>query len=158
MTANLLEGSPKETFRQEIERRATVERLRAATAANADPTDAAHTVIIGQPLGTHTLEADVRESIHAMLRGIMPLKTLERVKRYIRRECRKPADMKIRYFYQLITKMNTAEIPRVPPFNPAQGFQQDEIMEIILYVVPKSWIREMHRQGIDPLDAHQTLA
>jgi hypothetical protein len=31
-------------------------------------------------------------------------------------------------------------------------------MEIILYAVPKSWIREMDRQGIDPLDANQNLA
>ena len=87
----------------------------------------------------------------------MPLKTLECVKCYMRRNCCKPTNMKICYFYQLLNKMNTTEIPHVPPFNPNQGFQANELLEIILYAVPKSWTCEMDCQGIDPLNNTQTI-
>ena len=157
MVSNLMEGSPKESFREKIQELATAARLAAAVLADPDPAQAAHVNVLAEPLADHTTAAMVSEALRFMLQGIMPLKTLERVKRYMRRDCRKPANMKIRYFYQLLNKMNNAEIPRVPPFNPNQGFQPDELMEIILYAVPKSWIREMDRQGIDPLDGTQTI-
>jgi len=157
MVSNLMEGSPKESFREKIQELATAARLAAAEAADPNPAQAAHINVLAEPLADHTTAALVSEALRFMLQGIMPLKTLERVKRYMRRDCRKPANMKIRYFYQLLNKMNNAEIPRVPPFNPNQGFQPDELMEIILYAVPKSWIREMDRQGIDPLDGTQTI-
>ena len=81
----------------------------------------------------------------------MPLKAMARVKRYLRRDCRKPADMKIRYYYQLLLRINTQEIPRLPPFNVNMRFSDDELLDIILYGIPKSWQREMDRQGIDPI-------
>jgi hypothetical protein len=47
--------------------------------------------------------------------------------------------------------MNDEEVPSLPPFGPNQGLSLDELVDIILYAVPKSWIKEMDRQGFDPM-------
>ena len=81
----------------------------------------------------------------------MPLKAMERVKRYLRRDCRKPADMKIRYYYQLLLHINVQEIRRLPPFNVNMRFSDDELLDIILYGIPKLWHREIDRQVIEAI-------
>ena len=45
MVSNLMEGSPKETFRDQVQNLATETRLAAAVAANADPANPAHVAI-----------------------------------------------------------------------------------------------------------------
>ena len=42
--------------------------------------------------------------------------------------------------------------PNLPPFGPNQGLGRDELLDIILYGTPKSWQKEMERQGFDPLE------
>jgi len=82
----------------------------------------------------------------------MPNKILQRVKRYLRREARKPVDMKVRTYLLHINHINHEEIPELPPnFNTAQSLSADEITEILLYGTPKSWQREMDRQDFDPM-------
>jgi len=57
--------------------------------------------------------------------------------------------------------INRQEIPRLPPnFNNAQSLGDDEIIDILLFGTPKSWQREMDRQGIDPLTStpHDVVA
>jgi len=48
--------------------------------------------------------------------------------------------------------INTEEIARCPPaFDHTQCLTPDEIIDILLFGTPKSWQREMDRQGFDPV-------
>jgi hypothetical protein len=40
----------------------------------------------------------------------------------------------------------------LPPFNDNQELSGDEIIDILLYGTPRSWAKEMDRQGFDPMD------
>jgi len=49
-------------------------------------------------------------------------------------------------------RINAEEIPCCPPgYDIAQCLSEDEIVDILLFGTPKSWQREMDRQGFDPL-------
>ena len=96
----------------------------------------------------------IRLSLNACLTAMMPRKVLARCKRHLRRHCRKPKGMRIREYQQLINSMNREEFTRLPPFGPNQYLQDDEILDIILFGTPKSWEREMDKQGFDPF-AHR---
>jgi hypothetical protein len=87
-----------------------------------------------------------------MVRDLVPTGTLRRVKRYMRRGCRKPADMKIRIFINHLTRMNISELPLLPPFQAANSLGNDEITEIIQYAIPNSWNKKLREQGKDPLN------
>jgi hypothetical protein len=67
----------------------------------------------------------------------------------MRQEMRKPEDMKIRQYLINLNCMNNEEIPNRPPYKPDQHLSDDELVDILLYAAPKSWIREMDRQGFD---------
>ena len=60
--------------------------------------------------------------------------------------------MTVRVYVQHILRINHEELPRLPPFNPHQSLTVDEIVDIILFGTPKSWQKEMDRQGFDPLE------
>jgi hypothetical protein len=87
-----------------------------------------------------------------MIEKLIPSRALAKVKRHIRRHCRKPADMSVRQYYQNLYRINNEEIPNLPPFGALQNFREDEFVDIILYGTPGSWAREMDRQGFDPID------
>ena len=94
----------------------------------------------------------VTSALNQMMTGFLPNKVLQRVKRYLRREARKPFDMNIKSYYMNITRINSEEIPKLPPkFDETQSLAEDEIVDILLYGTPKSWQKEMDRQGFDPL-------
>jgi len=79
-------------------------------------------------------------------------KILQCVKRYLRREARKQLYMKVKNYLLHINHINHEEIPELPPnFNTAQSFSADEITDILLHWMLKSWQREMDRQDIDPM-------
>ena len=44
----------------------------------------------------------LHDSLNRLMTALMPDHILHRTKRYLRRKCRKPADMKVRTFYQCI--------------------------------------------------------
>jgi len=70
----------------------------------------------------------------------------------LRREARKPVDMGVREHLMHILRINSQEIPRLPPhFNATQMLSDDEIVDILLFGTPKSWQQEMGHQGLDPL-------
>jgi len=103
----------------------------------------------------------VTTALHALTTILLPTKILQRVKRYLRREARKPIDMGVREHLMHISRINTQEIPRLPPhFNATQSLSDDEIVDILLFGTPKSWQREMDRQGVDPLSStpHDVVA
>ena len=94
----------------------------------------------------------VKDSLNEVVKNLLPNKTLQRVKRYLRREARKPMDMSVKQYIMHIYRINTEEIARCPPaFDRTQCLGDDEIIDILLFGTPKSWQREMDRQGFDPL-------
>ena len=152
MIQNLLKGTPLNVFVYAYKRLAVPIRLAAAEAANRDPDHADHLRVLAQAEIEHLDEAAVDESLQLMLKGCMPPKSLERVKRYLRREYRKPADMTIRVYYQHLQRINEDEIPRLPPFEEAKKFGPDDLIDILMHATPKSWHRKMDRQGRDSLE------
>jgi len=94
----------------------------------------------------------VKDSLNEVVKNLLPNKTLQRVKRHLRREVRKPLDMGVKQHIMHVYRINTEEIARCPPaFDSTQCSMPDEIIDILLFGTPKSWQREMDRQGFDPL-------
>ena len=94
----------------------------------------------------------VEQALNHMMTTLLPNKILQRVKRYLRREARKPYDMDVKTYYMHIQRINGEEIPHLPPnFEKDQSLGKDEIVDILLFGTPKSWQKEMDRQGFDPL-------
>ena len=118
----------------------TAAEQQAAVAAVAEPALAGEHVVTG---------------VLGVVNFMVPYKGLQRQKRYMRRKCRKPADMTARVFYNHFARMNDMELPRMPPnFNDQQKLGADEITDILLHAFPASWSGEMERQGFDPFTKH----
>jgi len=106
--------------------------------------------ILAQADGIPIVTAALRQLTTVLIR--VPTKILQRVKRYLRREARKPIEMGVKECIMHILCINSQEIPRLPPhFNATQMLSDDKIIDILLFGTPKSWQREMDRQGLDPL-------
>jgi len=113
------------------------------TANNRDPLD--H---LNEAYGAEV----VKDLLNEVVKNLLPNKTLQHVKRHLRREARKPLDMSVKQCIMHIYCINTEEIARCPPaHNATQCLTPDEIIDILLFGTPKSWQREMDRQGFDPL-------
>lgn len=135
----------------EIERKAAAETAAANAAGNAAAKRAARTAELGRALTNFYTEEVLKRGLETVVENVAPTKCLQKVKRYIRREVRKPLGMKVRDFSTRLHHINNEEIPHLPPFlGDGQKFHDDELTDIILHAVPKSWIREMDRQGKDP--------
>jgi len=94
----------------------------------------------------------VTTALRQLATVLLPTKILQRLKRYLRREARKPVDMTVREHFMHVICINTQEIPRLPPnFNATQSLSDDKLVDILLFGTPKSWQREIDCQGIDPL-------
>jgi len=94
----------------------------------------------------------VTSALNQLMTGLLPNKVLQRVKRYLRREARKPFDMNIKSYHMNITRINSEEIPKLTPkFDETQSLAEDKIVDILMCETPKSWQKEMDRQGFDPL-------
>jgi len=94
----------------------------------------------------------VKDTLNDVVKCLLPNTTLQCVKQCLRREARKPLDMSAKQDIMHIYCINTEEIPCCPPaFATAQCFGDDEIVDILFFGAPKSWQREMGRQGFDPL-------
>ena len=98
--------------------------------------------------------------LEAGLNGIItvlaPFNALARVKRFMRRQCRKPDGMNIRTFATHFLRINNEELPFLPPFGVNNSLTLNEITEILQYAIPKNWNRKLQEQGKDPLS--MTLA
>jgi len=93
----------------------------------------------------------VKDSLNKVDKNLLPNKTLQRVKRHLRREARKLIDMGVKQCIMHVYRINTKEIARCPPvFDNTQCSTADEIIDILLFGTPKTWQREMDRQGFDP--------
>ena len=97
--------------------------------------------------------ADVITAMETVITGLFPRQILAKSKRCLRRELRKPLDMRVRSYYQYLVRINHEELPGMPPaFNASQSLSDEEMIDIILYGTPKSWQNEMDRQGFDPME------
>jgi hypothetical protein len=92
----------------------------------------------------------VQVSLKATIKMVCPYKALEKQKRFMRCKMRKPHDMRIRQFVNHLHRINYKELPQLPPFGNNQPLLQDELLDIVLYGIPKSWIKEMDRQDFNP--------
>ena len=100
---------------------------------------------------------DVQSGIDAMVIYMCPYKALPRIRRWLRRSCRKSVGMTIREFYTHLMRINSDELPNLPPgFNANQSLASDEIVDIVLYAIPNSWKKELDRQGKDPDELGET--
>ena len=153
----ILNGTPQTTFETMASQLAQQALEAAIAAVPDDPTDPTAKPTAQQALrdagrDPHLTDLMVTHSVGHMVKEMMPKKILARVKRDMRRDTRKPSDMTIRDYYNHLMRMNILEIHNLPPFAPGQVFSNDEIIDIMTYGIPKSWQREMDRQGFDPYD------
>ena len=97
-------------------------------------------------------QACLDSAVMAVIKHMAPFRALQRVKRWLRRSSRKPADMSVSEYFTAIQRINNEEIPHLPPGRNDQQLSSDEeVLEIIHFGLPNSWKNEMARQGFDPL-------
>ena len=149
----ILQGTPRTTFIKEVEDRAKATK-RAEVAAENDPDDK-QALEDRSDLSFATWD-DINAGVDGVVREMLPKRVLARVKRQVRREMRKPADMKVRDYYNNLVRINESELTILPPGGHTQSFSADELIDIILYGIPRSWHKEMERQGFDPYEANKT--
>ena len=150
LTKGVLTGSAKTIYTTKVETDCTAAKtlaVAAATAANKAAEQA-------KPLTDYLTSRMIRDAKRELIKGVVPNKIVAMVKRYLRREARKPADMKVRAYYQHLLRINNDELVQLPPFRPDQNMGEDELIDILVFGTPKSWTREMDRQGFDPLNKH----
>jgi hypothetical protein len=148
MVDQLCRGTARSIFRQAWDTIGGAAKQQAHDAA----ADAAARAAINARAIHEFMNADrMHAAIRTVVSGCTPQKVLQRVKRYMRREMRKPADMKIRQYLVHLNRMNNEEVPNLPPFGANQSLSDDELVDILLYAVPKSWIKDMDKQGFDPV-------
>jgi hypothetical protein len=98
-----------------------------------------------------TSVADIITCYREVVTYMCPKKLVSRVKRALRRHYRKKPDMTTREWYNHFRRINDVEIPLMPPhFDKDQSLQDDEILDCLLYSIPKSWTAKMEEQGFDP--------
>ena len=149
LTTGLLTGSAKTIYTAYVENKCSDAKNTAidnAVGNNAKNAERAKDAI------TFLTSRMVREAKRELIKGVVPNKIVAMVKRYLRREARKPADMKVRQYYQHLLRVNNDELIQLPPFRPDQNMGEDELIDILLFGTPKSWTREMDRQGFDPIN------
>jgi hypothetical protein len=168
LTKELLQDGARTVYVNHLEAYAKEVRDKAAEDAyDAEPNIANKQAVKDAISGTDLCDATanfvddgaLNYGITELTRSYCPLKVLSKVKRYLRK-VRKPADMKVREYWNLLTRINNTEIPMLPPFGGySQSIESDELVEIICQGVPKSWLREMDRQGKDSdlMNEHETL-
>ena len=122
----------------------------------AEPDADAKDVLRNNGIKPHYRFAEIHDALNAVVHQVLPNRVLARVKRSLRREMRKPADMKIRAYYNALVKIVSTEIPHLPPFGANQTLADDELVDILLYGCPRSWTKELDKLGIDPYDHNAT--
>ena len=151
----IMSGTPQTMFEAKIQNMSVNALEAAILAVPVDPADATkqgrdRLALRAAGLAPHLTDLMVTHSIAHTVQEMMPKKILARAKREVRRDMRKPADMTIRDYYNHLQRINLLELHHLPPFGTGQIFANDDIIDILIYGIPKSWQREMDRQGFDP--------
>lgn len=93
----------------------------------------------------------IDEAFEAMITVMAPSRALEKARRYLRRNCRKPTGMTTRDYVARLEHINTKELTALPPFQRSNMLATSEMIDIILFGVPNVWEKEMAKQAFDPL-------
>jgi hypothetical protein len=129
----------------------TAERLRRALVANVDVTHTNHLAVLAQDLDSpdNLTTRVIGLTIFEIIESMMPQHSLVKVQCYLQHECRKPADVQVRDYFQRLVFINTQELTLLPPFRIpvgdqfAQSFSDGDLIDIPLFATPKKWQREM---------------
>ena len=163
LVKELTREAPAAVFNSEMDSRQNMELVRLQDAAvnalapqgvgEANDVYAARvaTARNGVDLAASYLDNDFHQSLLAMMASIVPYRALAKQKRFMRRHMRKPAGMRTRAYVNHLLRINNEELPYLPPFGTNQGLSTDEIIDIVLYGVPKSWVNKMDEHDFDPL-------
>ena len=100
-----------------------------------------------KPVAVH---AWFKDACQEVIKHATPYKALEKQKRFMRRKMRKPADMKTRMYVNHLHRINYDELNKLPPFVNDQMLADEEILDILVYGLPKSWVRKMDELDFDP--------
>ena len=169
MVDEMCRGPIRAAFRNAVDRlRRTLQRTRAEAAVQAEPPQdvangetqaeyearcaAAYQAVLNLGLPDPTVD-HVTEAIQSASGCMVPYKGLEKQKRFMRRKMRKPVDMPIRQYVNHLKRMNDEELPYLPPYAANQNLSDDEITDIIMFGIPKTWTKEMDKQDFDPFRA-----
>ena len=96
-------------------------------------------------------------TIGDLKKAIFPKRALLMQKRALRRHMRKPHEMTARDFSARLTEI-IKYLPEFPNFGAGDGINDNKKMEILEYLVPVAWQKEMVHQGYDPHAANQTTS
>ncbi len=121
-----------------------------SAARNTGRTDAEAQVIMAAVVEPADHDDFITAGLYAILTYIAPHKALAKQKRWMRCNCRKPANMSVREYTNNLRRINEREMCKLPPFGANQILTGDELNDIVLHGVPRSWPREMEKQGFDP--------
>jgi hypothetical protein len=150
----LLRGTALTIYESSRDQCLTAARLASANTAytgaagNEAAKKAAAAVEMARPLTDFDNDDCLKYALRGVIDRAAPKKAKLKIKRYLRREVRKPGDMKVRDYYANIIRMNNEELPELYPYDKA--LTKDELIDILLWGVPRSWIRQMDLQGKDP--------
>ena len=124
------------------------------TAGNTDMTNN-EILALSNTIAKPDIDEDmITAGVQAVIRYMAPTKALAKQTAWMRRFCRKPADMTTKVFLNHLLRINDEELPCIPPkFNQSQKLSQDDIIDIILHGIPKRWAREFERSGFDPMES-----
>ena len=118
----------------------------------ANPDNADKTGVLARGVdASNSITQHIYTALNFVVQQLLPHQVLARVKRNVRREMRKPAGMKVRAYYQALLCINLEEITALPPFWNNQQLSDDELLDVLLFGAPKSWQKEMEKQGYDPM-------
>ena len=155
---NTLNESVQTWRDQDLEQRQ--QQARANVVRDPHHNDAQHQAALDAAAAAEARQAAVDDCINHALNEIVktrcPYKALEKQKRFMRRKMRKPAEMRTREYVNRLRHINYEELPKLPPFDDNQRLADDEMIDILIYGLPKSWIKEMDRQDFDPF-AHPIM-
>ena len=94
---------------------------------------------------------DIQAGLKAVIKHLCPFKVLAKQKRHMRRKMRKPPEMTTRTYTNHLLRINHSELPALPPaFSQNQKLSEDEMLDIVLHGIPKSWHKKMDEHDFDP--------
>ena len=163
MIGTLVRGQAESIYREGLREVKTLRRdIRLARAevddtadGNTDLVDAINAEAGGIEHANNGIAGDVPKTLDYLLEEILPRKVYARTKKWLRRDCRKPTGMTVHNYALRLRELNLDVIGKLPPYNKSEEDKRltdDEMIDILLYGTPKSWQREMERQGFDPIE------
>jgi hypothetical protein len=106
--------------------------------------------------GANETNASFEACMDALARHVFPKRASQLQKRYMRRFIRKPAGMTTKQFAARLVELN-AYLPKFPTAAPGQAtvakLEDDEIVDIMEFGVPRSWQRKMIEHDFDVMTA-----